>query len=72
MQQLAGAGGGFLGFFCSGEDLFAIGCFCSIVCCGSEDNIVIEMKDADLRQCSPEWVGVGVELLCRPLCSVVL
>ncbi|RLV93183.1 hypothetical protein DV515_00013554 [Chloebia gouldiae] len=34
---------------------FAKGSFCNTVCCDSED-IIIGMKDADLRQCSPEWV----------------
>lgn len=71
MLQLAGAGGGFW-FFLQWGGSFAIGSFCSTVCCGSEDNIIIKMKDADFRQCSPEWVGVGVELLGRPLCSVLL
>lgn len=52
--------------------IFTKGSFCITVFCGSEDNMVIGMKDADLRQCTAEWLGVGGELPRRPLCSVVL
>lgn len=58
--------------FLQWEGSFAKGSFCNTVCWGSEDKVIIEMKDADLRHCSVEWVGVGDELLGRPLCSVVL
>lgn len=58
--------------FLQWEGSFIKGSFFSTVCCGSEDIVVIGMRDADLRQCSAEWVGVGGQILGRPLCSVVL
>lgn len=58
-----------------GLGFFAKGNFCSAVCCGSEDNMVIGMKDADLRQGSADgwvlevsfWLAPYAQLFCKPL-----
>lgn len=54
--------------FLQEEGSFVKSSFCNTVCCGSEVNRVIGMKDADLMSC----VGVRNEILGMSLSSVVL